>query len=81
MTLHIGTPSPLAPDDGDLDFDVSLTGICDPKYENTRTKPDDALDLESLLASVFVDGRIVDLKSLGISKGSMPFGCVWGSQS
>lgn len=73
VTLHIGTPSPLAPDDGDLDFDVSLTGICDPKYENTRTKPDDALDLESLLASVFVDGRIVDLKSLGIAKGEYAF--------
>lgn len=72
-TLLIGTPSPVAPDEGDLDFDVSLTGICDPKYESFRTKHDDALDLESLLTSVFIDGRIVDLKSLGIAKGEYAF--------
>lgn len=73
ITLQIGTPSPLAPDEGDLDFDVSLTGICDPKYESFRTKHDDALDLESLLSCVFIEGRIVDLKCLGIATAEYAF--------
>ena len=73
VTLKIGTPSPLAPHEGDLEFDVSLSGLCDPKYENFRTKHDDALDLESLLTSVFIDGRIVDLKCLCITAGEYAF--------
>jgi exosome complex RNA-binding protein Rrp42 (RNase PH superfamily) len=73
IALQIGVPSPTAPDDGDVDFDVSLNAICDPKYENIRTKHDDALDLETLLISVFSQGRIIDFKCLGIEKGERAF--------
>lgn len=66
ISVMIGTPSVAAPEEGDLDIDVSLNAICGTKYENLRNKHDDALDLETLLLSVFVRGKVLDLKDLCI---------------
>ena len=36
------------------------------KYENLRSKHEDALDLETLLLSIFVRGKVLDMKDLCI---------------
>ena len=66
ISVKIGTPSVAAPDEGDLDVDVSLNAICGAKYENLRSKHEDALDLETLLLSIFVRGKVLDMKDLCI---------------
>ena len=73
ISVMIGTPSVAAPDEGDLDVDVCLNAMCGAKYENLRNKHEDALDLETLLLSVFVSGKVLDLKDLCIESRKHAF--------
>ena len=73
ISVMIGTPSVTAPEEGDVEFDVCLNAMCGTKYENLRNKHEDALDLENLLQSIFVHGKIIDFKDLCIESRKYAF--------
>jgi len=65
VQLQIGAPTNL-PSEGEVSFEVTLGPLCSHKYDQ-RGKPDDAYELESLLASAFTkNNRVLDLSQLCI---------------
>jgi len=65
VQLQIGAPANL-PNEGEVIFEVTLGPLCSHKYDQ-RGKPDDAYELESLLASAFTrNKRVLDLSQLCI---------------
>jgi len=68
VTLQVGTPSSFFPDQGDIDFEVSLGPLCSPKYDQ-RGKPEEAYELEALLEAVIKQKTsMVDLSELCIER-------------
>jgi len=73
VSLQIGTPSPTSPEQGAVEFDVTLGPLCSPGYDQ-RGKPEDAYELEMLLDAVLKQNcRVVDLSELCIEREKYAF--------
>ena len=73
VTLQVGTPSPMSPEQGDVDFEVTLGPLCSPKYDQ-RGKPEDAYELEQLLETVLKrSSGMLDLRDLCIERERLAF--------
>lgn len=60
ITLQVGKPSLNSPGEGDVIFDVSLGFDHEQQQQQLHKRPDDAVDIETLLYNIFVPGAGVD---------------------
>lgn len=73
VNIMIGTPSPMLPDHGDIEFNVCLWPISSPKYEQRRSKTDTAYLIESQLASLVNESDMINTRQLCIEAGKSAF--------
>ncbi|OQR81732.1 exosome complex exonuclease RRP43 [Thraustotheca clavata] len=72
VQFAVGTPAIATPDQGELDLQVLLTGVCASKFSTQRTT-DEAQSLSSFLSRTLIGTRCIDLQDLGIETGK----CAW----
>ncbi|OQR93029.1 exosome complex exonuclease RRP43 [Achlya hypogyna] len=68
VQFAVGTPAIATPDQGELDLQVLLTGVCASKFSTQRTT-DEAQSLSSIVSRTLIGSHVVDLRDFSIESG------------
>ncbi|EQC31138.1 hypothetical protein SDRG_11322 [Saprolegnia diclina VS20] len=72
VQFAVGTPAIATPDQGEVDLQVFLTGVCQSKFSTQRTT-DEAQSLSSFLSRTLIGSQVINLRDLCIESGK----CAW----
>ncbi|KAG9408078.1 Exosome complex component RRP43 [Aphanomyces cochlioides] len=68
VKLAVGTPALATPDQGEIDLQVLLAGVCASKFSTQRTT-DEAQSLSSYLTRTLLSSKCIDLRDCCIERG------------